>query len=258
MAGAVNDIRAGLSLWRQWSYMAANEIKMNYRRSILGPLWLTLNTMVMVGALGAVYSLLFHMDAKGYVPYFALGLLAWQLIAAFVSDGAQTFIQHAGMIKNVNMPLSFFAMKVAAKTMIVFLHQSLVLIPIFLILHISLTPDALFVIPALLLYAVDGLAVCLLTGMLCARYRDMGNILTNFLQVCFFITPIFWPAKNLHNSLLLKLNIFYHFLEIFRAPLLGEAPGMMHWAVSMATSAALMIAAFMVFRAFRTRIVHTL
>lgn len=252
------DMHRAALQWRQWGYMALNDIKMHYRRSVLGPLWFSLNTLIMVGSLGAVYSLLFGMSATEYIPYFATGYLAWQLIASFFGEGAQTFIQHAGMIKNVNVPLSFFAMKVTTKLMIVFLHQCVVLIPVLLFFPIDLTFNVLWVFPAVILYAVNGFALCVLIGMISARYRDMPNLISNFLQICFFITPIFWPASSISQSLIIRMNIFYHLIELFRAPLLGHTPTIEHWLVSGAVTLLVVSAAYCVFGHYRTRIVHTL
>ncbi len=258
MLNASDDLIRGALLWQQWSYMALNDIRMHYRRSVLGPFWLCLNTLILTAVLGVVYSLLFGMPASEYVPYFATGYLAWQLISAFFNEGAQTFIQHGAMIRNVNMPLSFFAMKVTFKQILVFLHQAVILIPIYFLLPVELNAAALWAVPAIFLYALNGFALCLLVGMLSARYRDLPNLLMNFLQICFFVTPIFWPAQNIQHSLVLKLNIFYHFLEIFRAPMLGNVPALEHWLVSLGASTILLSLAFLVFRTYRMRIVHTL
>jgi lipopolysaccharide transport system permease protein len=65
----------------------------------------------------------------------------------------------------------------------------------------------------------------LLFGALCARFRDVPQIIGALLQIAFFITPVMWNATILeghHNAgLLIQLNPFYYILEILRAPLLG-------------------------------------
>ncbi|MBI1208990.1 MAG: hypothetical protein GC191_17095 [Azospirillum sp.] len=243
--------------WRQWTYLAVTEISMHYRRSILGPFWFTLNMLVLIGALTIVYTFLFNINSEVYTPYVATGLISWYMISSFFNDGANTFMNHSEMIRNVRVPLPFFAFKCVAKQIIVFSHNVCVMLPIYLFVPDKLGIEILLAVPALIVYAINGLALAIILGMLCSRYRDVSQIMNNFLQVCFFITPIFWPAENINRPLIVQGNVFYHYIEIMRAPLSAETPTLLNWTVVGVVTLALAMISFVLFARYRWRIVHT-
>jgi lipopolysaccharide transport system permease protein len=91
--------------------------------------------------------------------------------------------------------------------------------------------NALMVLPALLLWVVDALALTLLLGGFCARFRDVMPIVNSVMQIAFFITPVIWKPQQLGARGMehLPLNPFFDMLEIVRAPLLGAMPDPMVW-----------------------------
>jgi ABC-type polysaccharide/polyol phosphate export permease len=71
----------------------------------------------------------------------------------------------------------------------------------------------------------------------CARFRDLAQVIASILQVMFFFTPIFWvPGGQLSRPILVEANPFYHLLQLLRAPLLGELPTALNWQVSVAVT----------------------
>ena len=75
------------------------------------------------------------------------------------------------------------------------------------------------------MWIVDTLAICLLLGAFCARFRDIGPIVGSVMQIAFFLTPVIWQPEQLGPSRwMLPLNPFFALLEIVRAPLLGTVP----------------------------------
>jgi len=99
----------------------------------------------------------------------------------------------------------------------------------------SLSWLALISIPGLLLLVVNLTWIALIFGVICARYRDLPQIVGSILQVLFYLTPVMWMPSLLPQRAglyLLDLNPAYHLLEIVRSPLLGDLPTTMNWAVS--------------------------
>ena len=95
--------------------------------------------------------------------------------------------------------------------------------------------------------------------MICTRYRDVQQILISFMQLIFFITPIFWVTTALrpgHN--ILKYNPFYYILEIVRAPLLGQTLPPETWLIAVMLGAASFIIGTVVYAAYRHRLTYWL
>ena len=83
MPGA-RDIRDGLANWRLWSMLGWNDIHQRYRRSALGPFWITISMAIFIVLLGFIYSKLFHQDIAVYLPYIAMGLITWGFISGTI------------------------------------------------------------------------------------------------------------------------------------------------------------------------------
>src|ERR1700733_5388846 len=83
----ISDVLSGLTLWRLWGRLGWNDILQRYRRSMLGPLWLTASMAIMVVALGILYAELFRTPIHDFLPFLCVGLLIWNLMSSFLTEG---------------------------------------------------------------------------------------------------------------------------------------------------------------------------
>src|SRR2546421_12753681 len=92
---AVADLTEGLKLWELWCSLGWHDIRQRYRRSIVGPFWLTLSMGIMVAGLAYLYAGLFGQDVESYLPYVATGIIIFTMISSLASDGSTVFIGSA-------------------------------------------------------------------------------------------------------------------------------------------------------------------
>lgn len=227
---ALQDIRAGWQHRELWGTLGLHEVRQRYRRSTLGPFWITLSMGIMVFALGILYGQIFGQVLNEYMPFLAAGFVIWGLISAVILGGCQTFIAAEGMIRQLNAPLSIYAYREVWTALIAYGHNILVFIVVALWYGITPTVHSLWVVPATLLVVVNGFWMVLFLGLLSARFRDVPLIIASVVQVLFFLTPVIWqPTMLPDRAILLELNPFYHLVEIMRGPLLGLAPSWNNW-----------------------------
>src|ERR1700760_2167414 len=105
---AVEDVRNGTHLLRLAWKLGWLDIRLRYRGSLLGPLWLTLSTGVMVGALGFLYAHIFQTDIRDYMPYLALSIVLWGLVNSVVTESCTAFTESEGIVRAVRMPFFLF------------------------------------------------------------------------------------------------------------------------------------------------------
>ena len=103
---AWGDLAAGFGKRELWLHLGWQDIKQRYRRSVLGPIWITIATGTMAVALGGLYSKLFKLELSEHLPYVTLGLIIWNLINAAIIEGADVFVANEGLIKQLPTPLS--------------------------------------------------------------------------------------------------------------------------------------------------------
>jgi lipopolysaccharide transport system permease protein len=228
---AGRDVSDGTGLWPLAWTLGWLDIRLRYRGSVLGPFWLTLSTGIMVASLGVLYSTLFHMDIHEYLPFLSLSLVLWGFLGTVTGEACTTFTEAESVIRSVRMPFFVFAIRVVIRNLLVLTHNIVVIVVVFAVFLVWPGWHALIAIPGLLVWVVDALALTLLLGSFCARFRDIQPIVNSIMQIAFFMTPVIWkPAQVGDNHVrLLPLNPFFDLLEIVRAPLLGTAPSMTTW-----------------------------
>jgi len=72
---AFMDLKKGLLSYTLWLSLANQEIKLRFRKSLLGPVWITINMIVILTAIGPLYSLIFNQKASVYFPQLAIGYI---------------------------------------------------------------------------------------------------------------------------------------------------------------------------------------
>ena len=227
---AIQDVRDGMRLLPLAWTLGWLDIRLRYRGSMLGPLWLTLSTGIMVGALGYLYAGIFHTDIHTYLPFLALSIVLWGFLASVVSESCTAFTESEGIVRAVRMPFFLFAQRLLIRNVLVLAHNILVIAVVDAVFQVWPGWHGLLAIPGLLLWGIDSLALVLLFGTFCARFRDILPIVASVMQIAFFMTPVIWTPEQLgRGQALLPYNPFFDMLEIVRAPLLGTLPGVHVW-----------------------------
>lgn len=258
-ARAWDDLLEGARRWRLWSRLGWHDIRKRYRRSVLGPFWLTLSMAVLVGSLGLIYGTLFRLELEGYLPFLAVGLATWTFIASFLNEGCIGFIEMEPLIKNVRIPMSLHVLRALWRNLIIYGHNIVIFAVVALIFGIWPGAAGLLAVAGLALLLVNAGWIMLLLGMICTRFRDVPPIVGSVIQLLFFVTPVMWKPELLGDRrYLMVLNPFYHLLEVIRAPLLGEVPGWESWVAGLLFAVAGWAFTFACFTRFRKRIAYWL
>lgn len=233
---ALEDLTAALGRHRLVTTLGWRDVRLRYRRSVLGPLWITLSLGITIATIGVVFGQIFQAPMGTFLPFLALGMILWSFVSSVVTEGCQGFVAAEGIIKALPIPLVVHILRLVWRNVVVFLHNML-LWPI-VALALGQTPGwvALWSLPGFALLTLNVAWVALLLGIVCARYRDLPQIVGSILQIAFYVTPIMWMPSQLParaGTWLLDLNPMHHLLEVVRAPLLGQLPAPGSWAAAL-------------------------
>lgn len=252
---ALADLREGLSQWRLAFALARLDLRNRYRGSVLGPLWMSLSTLIMLVGLGLLYGTLFKLELAKYLPHLAVSLIIWQWISTFIIESCSTLINAEGVIRQMRLPYTLHALRIAFRNSLVAAH-SLPLIPIvFLIFGEIPGPEAFLAIFGFLLIGINMLATGLLLGMICARFRDIPSIISNIVQLAFFASPILWKPELLGDAMVwMALNPFYALMETVRGPLVEGGGPLLAWGAAIFYTILNVALASVLFARFRARI----
>ena len=254
---ALQDVGEGVCAFRLWGLLGWQDIRQRYRRSTLGPFWLTISMGALVGGLGMLYAGLFKMEVAEYLPFVAAGLILWGLISGLITEGCTAFIDAEGIIKQVRLPLSIHVCRVVWRNLIVFAHN--VVIYVIAAVFFSIQPGwtGLLALPGIALLCLNGVWMGLLLGLVSARFRDIPQIVASVVQVTFFLTPIIWKPELLPDrAFILDINPFFHLVEMVRAPALGQAPRLVSWLAVLGITLGGWLVTLIMYRRYRWRIAY--
>lgn len=250
----LNNIQLALMLGWQ-------DVRQSYRRSPIGPFWVTITTAVLIATLGFVFGLLFKIPVKEYLPYLTLGLLLWNFINSVISEASSLFIGAADLVRQIKLPIYVHVLRLIWRAFIFFLHN-IVLVPVvFLIFEVPITWLMLFSVLGLLLVVINLGWIVVALGVVATRFRDFSQLTASFLTVFFYLTPVIWQKEGLDESIvdvLVKYNPFSILIAIIRDPLLGEMPYLRIWISALLMAIFGWLIAWGISRRYSSRVVYWL
>ena len=228
--GAFRDIIDGIRLWPLWTRLAWEQTVARFRRTILGPFWLTANLLAISFALSVVFGGLLGQDYRTNFALLISGILAWSIIGGVLGDAAGVFISAGPLMNTMKLPLTFHILLMMTRNFINFLAQLIALWVVLAALRLGAVPTWHLLI-GLPIVLIDMSLLSMIVGIPSTRFRDINQTVGFVVQILFFLTPVFWVPSQMHGKkrALFDLNPFAHLLELVRQPLLGRAPAMLHF-----------------------------
>jgi len=260
---AVGDLVTGWGHRELWGHLGWQDIRQRYRRSVLGPLWITLSMAVTAVALGLLYSQLFGQPLRIFLPYVTVGFIIWGFIQGCINEGSEVFIANEGLIKHLPSPLSVHVFRLVWRHTLFFVHNLAVYVVMLVFFDVPVGWGVLLAIPAFALLMINGMWVAFLAGIVSTRFRDIPPVVQSVVQLMFFMTPIVWMYDQLLNdprtaqrARWVEFNPFLHFVEIVRRPMLGQSFEPRHWLISGLITVIGCLLALVCLRNYRARVAY--
>lgn len=231
--------------------LVARDLKVRYRRSVLGLFWTLLQPLLTMLVLHAVFSSLFRFNIHNFPVYALSGIMFWNFFSQSIIVSMNSLKSHAYILQKVPVPLAIFPVTTVISGVI---NLIMVLIPMFGILLVTGHPisPALFFLPvAILVAALFTLGAGLLLSPLAVFFSDVVELVGVFLTLSYFLTPIFYPIDILEGRpwfWVVRYNPMRSILEIFRDPIyLHKIPPMDHFLWACLVTAVVLVVGSLVF-----------
>lgn len=257
---AFDDLAGGVRHWRIWFLLGLNEIRHRYRRSTIGPFWLTLSMGVQATVMGVLFGFLFQHDLERFLPYLCISLVLWNSIQSIVNEGSMAFISATGLIMQVKRPLSAYIYQVIWRNLLVSSHTIVIFFVVALIFGVYPSLTYVFFLPGLVLMLANVSWMALVAAILSARFRDVPMIIQNSFTVLFWLTPVLYMPSQMKGKMeyVILFNPFSHFLEVVRSPLMGAVPSAVNYSVPVVTAILGWTLAVFLFARARSRVPYWL
>ena len=254
------DIWQGLKLWRIWKALSWQEFSAAYRRSYIGILWVLASFAGFVFVKLIIFSsLITSEDGKAYNVYLTLGLYVWIYLLLVVNSAPATFTGAQGWIRSEALPLSLYVFKNILRELYNLSLTFLVVIAAMFYIGFVPAMTSAYALLAVVFYIINAVWIKTLLGIMGARFRDIGHFVNAITLPMMFLTPIFWLPEQMPELMkYLWWNPFFHYIEIFRAPILTGSFPVESWIFVMGLFGIGWAATIALFAHFHKRIVFWL
>lgn len=210
-----------------WAYrnlvveMAIRDIKIRYKRSVLGVFWTMLAPLLNMVALTLVFSALLKTQIQNYPVYYLAGSLFWTFFSQVTSNAASQTRDANEMAKRVFIPRSVFVAAAVAVGLVNLVLATVPMLLLLLVMKFPLHSTWVFLPVGVLLLSLFSAGVSLVLFTVASRFSDVREMYLVFVQTWFFLTPIVYhpsiiPARF---RLVLWLNPMYYLIQTFRRPI---------------------------------------
>jgi ABC-type polysaccharide/polyol phosphate export permease len=198
--------------------LVARDVKIKYRKSVLGVLWTLLNPLLMMAILSIVFSNLFRFEIENYSLYLLSGQILFNFYNESTSGAMTAILGNASLIKKVYIPKYLFVVSRIASSSINVLSSFCALILVMLFTRMELHYTMFLVIIPLVYIIIFSLGVGLILAALTVKFRDIMHLYGVFITALMYLTPIIYSIEMLPGwvQVIVRLNPLTGILEIFR------------------------------------------
>lgn len=210
---------SGLFKYKSLLYeLVARDIKIRYRRSVLGLLWTLLNPVLMMTVMTIVFSHLFRFDIENFPVYFFTANIIFTFNVEATTNCLYAITGNASLIKKVYIPKYLFPV---SKVFSCAVNLFFAFIAMILVMAVTKAPfyATMALTPILMIYLIlFTIGLGLILSVLVVFFRDIAHLYSVLTMAWMYLTPIFYPVSLLEEkmNIVLILNPIYHFIKYFR------------------------------------------
>lgn len=237
--------------------LVVRDLKVRYRRSMIGFLWTMLQPMLTMLVLSMVFSALFRFDVPNYPVYALAGIMFWNFFSQSVTTSMNSLKVNAQLLTKIPVPKAVFPLATVLAGVINLLFAMVPLFAILLITGHPIRPAVAFVPVAVLLAALFTFGAGLLLSPMAVFFYDTIEMISVLMTLLMYMTPIFYPMDIVPERYLwaVRFNPLRSVLEVFRDPIyFGKIPPLGHLAVAIGVTVVALVVGIVAFRRSSDRI----
>lgn len=208
------------------SSLVSRDLASKYRKSKLGVLWSMITPLGLSLIVGSVYSIIFGVDPKSFIPSLFAGLNPWIFLSSSAEAGTGAFLMAEGYIKQTTVDAQIYPLRTTLVAFVNLLYSVLAFFCVYLFLQpAAFGPRMLMCIPGLAIMILFSLGVANIVSVVNLNIRDYQPLQSILLQGLFYATPVIYPKESLAEkgfSFIYEINPLYYMLEVVRTPMLGN------------------------------------
>ena len=236
----LKGIGPNIEVFKKYRYLLGNlisrDLKVKYRRSVLGFMWSILNPLLMALVINAVFSNLFKFKIDYFIVYYLTGSLIFNFMTEATSGSLTSVINAASLIKKVYIPKYIFPLEKCMFAFVNMLFSSVAVIVVILIVRMPVHLTAFLFFYPMICTLFFSFGLSLILASVNVFFRDVGHLYSVWTVAWMYLPPVIYPDSILPEWALnyMKLNPMYHYVTYFRDVVMyGTVPSLTEHLVCM-------------------------
>jgi lipopolysaccharide transport system permease protein len=264
--------KTGVSLLLQFrqliGLLVLRELKVRYKRSVLGLFWTMLNPLLLMVVYTIVFSTVMPVAQHNFPLFLLSALLPWLFFNTAVLQGLTSILTNQELIRKVRLPQAVFPLSVVGSNLVNFAVSFVPLLALMLVLRQPLTRAMLFLPVSVLLLTIFTGGVTMLFATLTVFFRDVRHLAEVLLQVLMYLSPVLYDLTMLGDRKLwwfkyfrafLAANPMTYLIALVRDPVYyGRVPDLSTLGIATGFSFASLALGFAIFSRLESRHIHYL
>ena len=202
--------------------LISRDLKIKYRRSVLGVLWTLLNPLCMMIVLSVVFSNLFKFDIENFPVYLLSGQLIFNFYSESTTNSMSAILSNGPLIKKIYVPKYLFVLSRVFSSTINLLASFTAMVCVMLAMRVELHYTVLLAPIPLMFIVLFSLGVGLILSAITVKFRDIMHLYSVFVTALMYLTPVIYPMSILPDGLspIVMLNPITNILQMFRSVML--------------------------------------
>lgn len=231
--------------------LVIRDLKLKYRRSILGYLWSLLNPLLMMAVMSMVFSYMFRSDIPNYPLYLICGQTLWTFFNESTSMAMHSVMANGSLIRKVYIPKFIFPISRVFSSFVTMSFSLVAILVVILVTGVPLTPTLLLVPVPLLCLLLFSMGIGVMLSALSVYFRDIVHLYGVLTTAWMYLTAIFYPVNALPVEVvgMVENNPMYQYITFFRELVLyGTVPDVSLWLSCIISSIVSMVLGLAIFR----------
>ena len=230
--------------------LVSRDIKVRYRKSVLGMLWTVLNPLLMMCVITVVFSTIFKQNIPNFPIYYLSGSLIFSFNSEATTNAMHSILSNCSLIKKVYLPKYLFPISCVLSSLV---NLGFSLVAMFIVMIVTRTPfhATLLLMPIPIFYTfLFSVGLGTMLAALTVYFRDIAHFYGVFILAWTYFTPIFYPGDILPDFALrlMQFNPMFHYVNFMRELVIyGTFPGITENLICVAMSVLMLFAGFWVF-----------
>jgi len=215
--------------WDLLIELVVRDIKLRYRRSVLGILWSLINPLLQLIVLSVVFGFVLPLDIEDYSLFLFIGLLGWIWFQTSVMSGTSSIVANRDLIRRPNFPINILPIVPLTSNLVHFLLSLPIVFVILLVTQKSLNLTVILLPLVIAVQFLFTLSLVYFLSVFQVFFRDTEHLIGVLLLLWFYLTPIFYNSAIVPEKYrpVFELNPMLHIINGYRDVLMyGQLPAL--------------------------------